>query len=234
MEEKKSLKIYVFSFLLLLAIIVIIVMACYIYIEKTNFNKEITSLEENITNMQSIIDAQQERINSSSNPDDEIEEDTTRILVENHINHSGMPGPNGATDWGTSRFIASDGWIYEYTYNEYSREGSYPKEENIEILSKELIAKAKRTEDKLTDEDLKLVKDYIRNIEEEKEEIEIKEAKSSLESNIGIADYMENKNFVMYNYASGEKMPIDPEAKSGIFYESSSITKILDIVYMLY
>ena len=53
--------------------------------------------------------------------------------------------------------------------DEYNKKTSYPQKKNLEELSKELISKAKKTGKKLTGEELKLVKDYIRNVEEGKE-----------------------------------------------------------------
>ena len=67
MEEKKSLGIHLSTFFLFISIIVIIVMAFYIYIEKTNSNKEIENLEANATNMQNTINDLQDKINSISN-----------------------------------------------------------------------------------------------------------------------------------------------------------------------
>lgn len=72
MEQKKSFKITVSTFLLFLAILVILFMAYYIYIEKTNHNKQIADLEENTTNMQNIIDNLQEKINNIINNTDSI------------------------------------------------------------------------------------------------------------------------------------------------------------------
>lgn len=67
MEEKKSLKISLSTTLLFLAILVIIVMAYYIYTEKTNYNKQISELEANTTNMQNTIDNLQGKIDSMLN-----------------------------------------------------------------------------------------------------------------------------------------------------------------------
>ena len=117
--------------------------------------------------------------------------------------------------------------IYE-KYDEYNKKTSYPQKKKIEELSKELISKAKKTGKKLTGEELKLVKDYIRNVEEGKENI--KEIKSSIESEPQLADLVVYEYFLMYNYVSGKQIPIDPEIKGGIFYESPSISKLFDIV----
>ena len=67
MKDKKPLKKSSTTFLLIVAIIVIIVMAFYIYMEKTNYNKEISDLEVNAANMQNTIDKSQEKIDSKSN-----------------------------------------------------------------------------------------------------------------------------------------------------------------------
>ena len=205
-------------------------------------NSNATYMQNTIYELQGKINILSNTINSNTNyqdntieqdiensVDDEIQgEDTIKVLVEMHINHSGMPGPDGATDWGTSRFIVSDGWVYEYEYDEYNKKTSYPQKKNLEELSKELISKAKKTGKKLTGEELKLVKDYIRNVEEGKENI--KEIKSSIESEPQLADLVVYEYFLMYNYVSGKQIPIDPEIKGGIFYESPSISKLFDIV----
>lgn len=246
MSEKKSVSLS--TFLLFFSILVIIVMACYIYIEKTNANKKIANLEANVTDMQNTICELRGKINTLSNTiyantnyqDNTIEQDIenlvddekqgeniTKVLVEMHRSYSGMPGPDGATNWGISRFIASDGCVYEYEYDEYYKKTSYPQKENLEELSKELIYKSNKTEKKLTDEELKLVKDYIRNVEEGKEKI--KEIKSSIESEYQLADFVVDEYFLMYNYVSGKQIPIDPEVKGGIFYESPSISKLFGI-----
>jgi len=210
MEENKTFKISASTVLLFFALIVTIAMVYYICIEKRHYNKEIEKETE-------------------ISVDDEIQgENIIKVLVEMHINHSGMPGPDGATDWGISRFIANDGFVYEYEYDEYNKKNSYPQEKNIEMLSKELISKAKKTEKKLTDEELKLVKDYIKNVEEGKENI--KEVKSSIEAEPQLADYMVFEYFVMYDYISGNQIPIDSERDGGIFYESPSISKLFNIV----
>lgn len=67
MEEKKSIKVSLSTVFLILAIIAIIVMACYIYLDKTNSNKEIAELEANAVNMQNTINDLQGKINSISN-----------------------------------------------------------------------------------------------------------------------------------------------------------------------
>ena len=98
--------------------------------------------------------------------------------MERHEYFSGMPGPNGGICKGTSKFIASNGYIYEYKYDEYSEDNtSYPDSLNIQELSKNLISVATKTNKKVTDEELNLIKEYIKNIESGNEEI--KEIKSS-------------------------------------------------------
>lgn len=145
-----------------------------------------------------------------------------------HINHTGMPGPDGSSHWGTSTFIASDGWIYEYKYDEYYKKTTYPQKENLEMLSKELISKAKKTEKQLTDKELNFIKEYIRNIEEEKENI--KQVKNSIGLKPQIADNIVKESLVMYNYVLGKQIQIDSKIKGGIFYKNPSLSKLFNIV----
>lgn len=67
MGEKKTIKISLPIFLLILAVLLIIFIACYIYIEKANANKEITTLEANTVEMQKTINNSQEKIDNISN-----------------------------------------------------------------------------------------------------------------------------------------------------------------------
>lgn len=86
MEEKKQLKMSLSTFLLIIAIIVIIVMACYIYIDKTNSNKEIANLETNATNMQNTIDNLQDKIDSISNTiNSNTTKDTTNKISNDEV-----------------------------------------------------------------------------------------------------------------------------------------------------
>ena len=221
MSDKKSLKINFITFLLILIIFIVICMACYICIKKLNSNKEIAELETKAIDMQNTINELQEENNT---------EDTIKVLVERHTDLSGMPGPNGGTHTGTSKFIASNGYIYEYKYDEYSSKStSYPNISNIEELSTDLLSKAKKTKNKLTDEELKLVKEYINNIEKGNENI-IEIVKSSQEGIPQIADALTSESFRVYNYVLGSFIEINSEIKSGTFYESPSITKLFNIV----
>lgn len=70
MEEKKSIKISLSTFFLILALIVIIAMAYYIYIEKTNTDKEISTLETNAITMQNTINNLQQKVDNNSNTND--------------------------------------------------------------------------------------------------------------------------------------------------------------------
>ena len=67
MEEKKSIKVSLSTFFLILALIIIVVMAYYIYIEKTNADKEISTLENNAVEMQNTINDLQEQIHTIPN-----------------------------------------------------------------------------------------------------------------------------------------------------------------------
>lgn len=67
MEEKKSIKVSLSTVFLILALIIIVVMVYYIYVEKTNANKEISTLEANAVEMQNTIDDLQEKIDTISN-----------------------------------------------------------------------------------------------------------------------------------------------------------------------
>ena len=67
MGEKKSIKISLSTVFLILAVLVIILMAYYIYVEKTNANKEIATLETNAVEMQKTINNLQDKIDNISN-----------------------------------------------------------------------------------------------------------------------------------------------------------------------
>lgn len=67
MEEKKSIKLSLSTVFLILALIVIVAMAYYIYVEKTNADKEVSTLEANAVEMQNTINDLQEKINTISN-----------------------------------------------------------------------------------------------------------------------------------------------------------------------
>ena len=75
---------------------------------------------------------------------------------------------------------------------------------------------------------MKLVEDYIRNIEEGKEQI--KEAKNLNEAEFQPADAVKYEYFTMYNYVLNKQISISPEITEEIYYESPSITKLFDIV----
>lgn len=67
MEEKKSIKMSLSTVLLIFALIIIVAMAYYIYIEKTNADKEISTLQSNSVEMQNTINDLQEKIDTISN-----------------------------------------------------------------------------------------------------------------------------------------------------------------------
>ena len=161
-------------------------------------------------------------------------EEKIKILVEKHTSHTGMPGPNGESKWGTSKFIASNGYIYEYEYDEYDKKTTYPREDNIEELSEKLISKAQKTETKLSDKDLKMVEKYIENIENKTEEIKesetTKDSTSLILGNPVIADDVVNESFTMYNYKDNTKIQIKKQKDGQIYYESPSINKLVEIV----
>ena len=66
MERKNILS----TVLLILALIVIIAMSYYIYTEKTNTVKEISTLETNVITMQNTINDLQQKVNNNSNTND--------------------------------------------------------------------------------------------------------------------------------------------------------------------
>lgn len=67
MEEKKGIKVSLSTVLFIFALIVIIAMAYYIYVEKTNANNEIATLEANAVEMQNTIKDLQDKIDTISN-----------------------------------------------------------------------------------------------------------------------------------------------------------------------
>lgn len=118
MEEKKSFKISLSTFFLIIAIIIIIIMAIYICIDKSNSNKEVSSLEANATNMQAKIDDLQEKIDSISNIVDtnSISEDnstttsynTTNSTENNSINSTSSNLSNNTTNENSQNTENSD------------------------------------------------------------------------------------------------------------------------------
>lgn len=66
MGENKQSKISLSTVFLLLSILIIIALSYYIYIEKTNYNKEIAELEANAVNMKNTINDLQGKIDNIS------------------------------------------------------------------------------------------------------------------------------------------------------------------------
>ena len=155
------------------------------------------------------------------------DDDTLKVLVEKFSRFSGMPGPNGEGEYKDSIFLASDGYIYTFEYeSRYDNDSpNYPSGNNLKELSEELIKVATKTNTKLTDEELELVKTYIDNIEEEKESIN----KSYNKIEPKVEDAYQVDRFSLYNYTSDEMMEINPKAE-GNFYESPSITKLYELL----
>jgi len=81
MEGKKSGKI-----ILILVIIAVIAMACYIYINKTNSDKEIEELKTNVNNMQSTMNNLQEEINNTITT--VLEESNNSNVVTNNMSNN--------------------------------------------------------------------------------------------------------------------------------------------------
>lgn len=160
------------------------------------------------------------------------EKTAPKVLLELHTNHSGMPGPNGENNWGISKFLASDGYIYEYEYDEYNDRTNYPYNDNLELLSKNLMTIATKTDTKLSNKDLKIVKQYIHNIESEKEEITI--AKNTKTPRLSLADDLITENFYMYNYVSNTKIQISPDIPGETYYESFSISRLYNLVHLYF
>lgn len=91
MEEKKVTKISLSTFFLILAIIVILFMVYYIYTEKKDSDKEISTLKENTEEMKNTINSLQEKSNSTSNTinsninneNNDYQQNTTTSNIEN-------------------------------------------------------------------------------------------------------------------------------------------------------
>ena len=165
-------------------------------------------------------------INTYSNP----EEKTIKILLEYHVNHTGMPGPNGESSWGNSRFIASDGYVYEFEYNEYDDKTSYPNNTNLELLSKDLLSVAKKTDTELTKQELQLAERYIKIIESGEEDIE--ENINSETQQLPAADDHVTAEFCLYNYTSNKKIQISPDIPGQKYYESPSISRLYNLLHL--
>ena len=72
MEEKNGIRVSLSTVLFIFALIVIIAMAYYIYVEKTNTDKEISTLETNAISMQKTIDELQQKIDTTTNANDDV------------------------------------------------------------------------------------------------------------------------------------------------------------------
>ena len=94
MEEKKSVKISLSTVLFFIAILVIAFLSYYIYIEKTNHNKQLADLEANTDNMQEIINNLQIEIdnirNNSSISDSNVDTDKLYLAKYNGMNISDL------------------------------------------------------------------------------------------------------------------------------------------------
>ena len=152
-----------------------------------------------------------------------------KILVEKHQYVTGMPGPNGESNKGTSEFIASDGFIYLFTYDEYDKfSAKYPKEKSINQISKKLLSKAKKTDKRVTDEELEQLKENIKNIEEN-ERIDEKTGITSTETNEPtLADSEKKENIVIYDYFNERAIQIG--INNATFFDSQSIQRIRGLV----
>ena len=132
MKKKKSLKTSLFTIFLLL---VIIAMAYYIYIEKTNHNKEIEDLEANVANMQNTNNKLQEKIGSKSNKIDSEKISNTENVTnnsgnsinnhENTTNNSGNADNNTSSSNNTSKSNSSI--QYEFVSADQAAAKGYPR-----------------------------------------------------------------------------------------------------------
>lgn len=161
-------------------------------------------------------------------------ENKIKVLIEKNTNHTGMPSPNGSTDWGNSIFIGTDGYIYEYRYDEYSDGTSYPSKENMEELSRSLIDKSINTQKKIENDELEFIVSFIKNFMKDEEKEEIKLSEETIPPVIVVADDVISTNIIIYDYSLNKKYIIDTEKKvvqsDGIYYTSSSIDKLTNIV----
>lgn len=89
MENKKTINIRLSTLFLILAIIVIIAMGYYIYIDKTNANKEITELKTTVNNMQNTINSLKEEITENMEKNNNNSNDTTTTVSDNNQTVSG-------------------------------------------------------------------------------------------------------------------------------------------------
>ena len=161
-------------------------------------------------------------------------ENKIKVLIEKNTNHTGMPSPNGSTDWGNSIFIGTDGYIYEYRYDEYSDGTSYPSKENMEELSRSLIDKSINTQKKIENDELEFIVSFIKNFMKDEEKEEIKLSEETIPPGIVVADDVIRTNVIIYDYSLNKKYIINTEIKviksDDIYYKSSSIDKLIDIV----
>ncbi len=92
--RKKEIKVSLSTVFLIFTLIVIIVMIYYIYVEKTNADKEIFALETNATEMQNTIKELQEKIDRNSNISISKEDNTEQTSEKRNLEKSQIPDAN--------------------------------------------------------------------------------------------------------------------------------------------
>lgn len=82
MEEKNGIRASLSTALFIFALIVIIAMAYYIYVEKTNTDKEISTLETNAISMQKTIDELQQKNDTTTNDEVIDTNNSENVVIE--------------------------------------------------------------------------------------------------------------------------------------------------------
>lgn len=82
MEEKNGIRVSLSTALFIFALIVIIAMAYYIYVEKTNTDKEISTLETNAISMQKTIDELQQKNDTTTNDEVIDTNNSENVVIE--------------------------------------------------------------------------------------------------------------------------------------------------------
>ena len=103
MSEKEPIKMSLSTFLLILAIIAIIALFCFIYIDKSNSNKEIDKLKTNISDLQNTISNSQNSAENIQNTDNNVNNNTSSAI----LNETNQENSNSSKDTNTSSKTSS-------------------------------------------------------------------------------------------------------------------------------
>ena len=236
MEEKKQIKVSLSTLFLVIAIILIILMGVFIYMQKTESDRQIAELESNAGKLQETINDLQEEIDNASNVVTNDNSNSNTQIEENIVLYQGIEINKTTGIQMYDDMEISDEAIQKYNTTYYNYEnGKY-----------EGITKGNFGEE--TYEDFSVVRNVNRIAMTQKYNAiprEYKEIKELPEQLMDMADCSsvdineidldgdgKNEYIVCYtvNYAQGEIGDGEPQASSGIMLFNYDYEKIADLV----